>query len=385
MNIALRPIRHAVLALTGATLATLAITAPAAAKTPAACVAQAKHVVPFEAADVVRGADGRLTVSWRAPAPAGPVAVYASKSADGADGVRVGQGAAAGSLTVTPPGPAPRWYLALRPACGAQLVVADRRLVLDGAPNFRDAGGYRTADGRWVRMGALYRADELSHLSDRDLTELQAIGIRTVADLRTEQERKSQPDKIPAQATHAVYDVSGAKPIDGVVRESFGKLVKEGRTEQVLVEANRQFINNPAADEAYNKLMTQIAKGDGATVFHCTAGKDRTGWANAVFLTILGVPRETVMQDYLLSAELLKAKNKVLLQHMKAVPGFENVSPEQMENVLTVRPEYLQAAFDEVEKKYGSFDAYVRDGLRLTDADVAALRARYLIGAPAAG
>lgn len=354
---------------------------PAAPAKPAyPCAAEARQVVPFTAASVTSVGDAGLSVSWRAPASAGPVTVYAATRADGAGGVRAGEAPPSGALTYAPKKPAARWYFALRPACGRPLVVADRNLRLEGAPNFRDVGGYRTKDGRWVRMGLLYRADELSHLTAADLKVVTALGVKTVADLRTVSERTRQPDKLPPKAVHAVYDLSQDAPI-GVTQDSFAKVARKGRYDRVLIEANRQFVSDPGASAAFRKLMDQFAQGTNPTVFHCTAGKDRTGWAAAVLLTALGVPREAVMADYMLSAETLAEKNREALPMMQRTPGFEDVKPEQLEALLTVRRAYLQAGFDQVEKDYGSFENYLHKGLGMTDAELEALRGRYLVGA----
>lgn len=352
----------------------------AAAKPSFPCAVEARKVVPFTMANVSRLEPDGLSVAWRAPSTAGPVEVYASPRPDGAGGVRVGDATDVGAVYFAPKKRAARWYFALKPACGRSLTIADRNLHLQGAPNFRDVGGYRTEDGRWVRMGVLFRADELSHLTDEDLAVLTAVGVKTVADLRNYSERSRQPDKLPPKATHAVYDLAEDAPI-GVTQDSFAKVAERGRYDRVLVEANRQFVKDPGATAAFSKLMSHFATGANPTVFHCTAGKDRTGWAAAVLLTALGVPRDTVMADYMLSADTLAEKNRLALPMMQRTPGLENVSPSQLEALLTVRRGYLQAAFDQVEKKYGSFDSYLRDGLGLTDEELEALRNRYLVGA----
>lgn len=359
-----------------------------AAKTAAAarpafpCEVAARKVVPFTAASVSSLGGEGISVSWQAPATAGPVEVYAASRSDGTGGVRAGEATRTGALYYQPKKAAARWYFTLRPACGRSLTVADRNLRLEGAPNFRDLGGYRTEDGRWVRMGVLFRADELSHLTAEDLAVLAAVGVKTVADLRTVSERSRQPDKLPPKAVHAIYDPSEDAPI-GVTQDSFGKVAGKGRYDRVLIEANRQFVSDPGASAAFGKLMGHFATGANPTVFHCTAGKDRTGWAAAVLLTALGVPRDTVMADYMLSADNLAEKNRIALPMMQQTPGLEDVSPAQLEALLTVRRAYLQAGFDQVEKKYGSFDSYLHDGLGLTDAELEALRTRYLVGAPA--
>jgi len=144
----------------------------------------------------------------------------------------------------------------------------------------------------------------------------------------------------------------------------------------MMSTVNRQFVSLPSAKDAYGRLFDRLqAPAASPLVYHCTAGKDRTGWATAVLLTLLGVPRETVMADYLLSNDYLVQKNQATLSAM---------SPElaaKFGPALTVRAAYLQAAFDEVEQRYGSFDRYLKDGLGLDAAAVARLRERFLTGA----
>jgi protein-tyrosine phosphatase len=143
-----------------------------------------------------------------------------------------------------------------------------------------------------------------------------------------------------------------------------------------MIDANRQFVESATAKAAYKALFERLAdpKMLPAT-FHCTAGKDRTGWAQAVFLSIMGVPRDVIMRDYLLSNEYLKAKNDKMLAMLKG-----RIDPALLEPLLGVRPEYLQAGFDAVDRDYGSMDHYVRDGLGLSDATIQALRTEFLAG-----
>lgn len=152
--------------------------------------------------------------------------------------------------------------------------------------------------------------------------------------------------------------------------------IAAGKGAELLTEANRDFVSLGSAKRAYAALLEQM---DGAPIlYHCTAGKDRTGWASAVILTLLGVPRETVMADYLASNSYLRAKNE-RAKEMLAKSGSP-IDPSYLEPVLTVRASYLEAAFDEVAKRYGSFDAYVRQGLGLGDAEIEGLKSAYLQG-----
>ena len=333
--------------------------------------------IPFTEATVTSG-----TLTWTAP---GATAVDVYVGADPANIARsrpVGHGAATGSIAVSGLPAAPRGYFELVPDHGAPLVVAERSLHLASAPNFRDAGGYRTADGKWVRMGLLYRSDQLDRLSPADLATLHGDGIHLICDLRTDVERKQGMDRLPDGALAMIADVAGGDSASsGIAKLLSGggnpeTVLGNGRGVQFMIDANRQFVESATAKAAYKALFERLAdpKMLPAT-FHCTAGKDRTGWAEAVFLSIMGVPRDVIMKDYLLSNDYLKAKNDKMLAMLKG-----RIDPALLEPLLGVRPEYLQAGFDAADKDYGSMDGYVRNGLGLSDDTVRALRAEFLAG-----
>jgi protein-tyrosine phosphatase len=341
--------------------------------------------IPFTQATVAGADNHSFTVNWT-EVGAGSVKVYAGTDPAhvGRDRL-VGQGGATGSVAVQGLPDAARWYFELVPDNGGALTVADRNLHLATAPNFRDAGGYRTTDGKWVRMGLLYRSDQLDHLSEADLGTLHADGLHLVCDLRTDTERKQGMDKLPEGAEPLIADVAGSDSSSSGIAKLFAggadanKVLGNGRGVQFMIDAEKQFAGSPTANAAYNALFTRLADSKMLpAVFHCTAGKDRTGWAEAVFLSIMGVPRETIVQDYMLSNQYLAAKNQKTLNALKG-----RIDPALLEPLFGVRPDYLQAGFDEIDKKYGSMDNYIRDGLKLDDATVKALRREFLAGSGA--
>jgi protein-tyrosine phosphatase len=350
----------------------LAPTRPAFARSAGAPI----QAIPFTQAEVTSPDAGKtFVVAWTAPAGAGAVRVFAQSSPNpGAPRQQVGQGSATGRIQVSGLAPADRWYFDLRPAHGADLITADRSLHLATAPNFRDVGGYRTKDGRWVRMGLVYRSDQLDKLSDADLARIGRLAPSLVVDLRTAAERTHGPDRMPSGAEHLIADVAAdAPPMGGI-----SKISSPNDAADFLVKANQQFVSLPSARDAYSRLFARFQSEAGPEVYHCSAGKDRTGWASAVLLTALGVPRETVMADYLASNDYLVEKNRAMFSAMPPKMATN------LEPVFTVRAAYLDAAFDEVDKRYGSFDRYLKDGLGLDDAALARLRARFLTGAPGA-
>ncbi|RDI59009.1 tyrosine-protein phosphatase [Nocardia pseudobrasiliensis] len=248
-------------------------------------------------------------------------------------------------------GPAVGTALAVDPPAATSSVVSgldDRSLHLQGVLNARDLGGYRTTDGRVVRSGLVFRAGELSKATDADLAALSERRVRYVDDLRMGVERAIAPDRIPAGAQGNWDDIIGQAPPQ-VMASAFA----------AGPDLYRAFITAPGANQGFADVLHDIlSTDDGAVLYHCTAGKDRTGWMSAVLLTVLGVDRQTVTYDYLLSN------------------FYRNAGPN--DGLNGVVPAALDAAFDQVNQTYGSFDNYVHEGLKLTDDDITALRAELL-------
>ncbi|MFD3489810.1 tyrosine-protein phosphatase [Streptomyces sp. NPDC058690] len=353
---------------------TSGVLANATATAAPAPAAQLRHplaanVIPFRDATVTQQADGSFTVSWAAPGVR-HVAVYAGRD-QGHIAHRNAVAVGGGTATVTVPamGAADRWWFELVPDRGESLTVADRSLHLTSAPNFRDAGGYRTADGQWVRMGVLYRSEDMGRLTDADLAKLQRLGIRTDIDFRTAGERTASPDRLPAGTRYVAADVLG--DISGIS----GLPATEEAGSQMMQDLERVMVSSENAKQAYATLFDTAAdRHSAAVVYHCTAGKDRTGWGSAALLTALGVPRETVMQDYLASNVYRADANAAAIAQLP-----ESMRPAY-KAVLDVRPEYLNAGFDEVAKKYGNFDDYLQQALGLNGRDLHDLRKRLLVG-----
>ncbi|MBO1337138.1 tyrosine-protein phosphatase [Streptomyces sp. VRA16 Mangrove soil] len=333
------------------------------AAVPAASAASAHtrtERIPFtEATVTAQAAPGTYEIAWKAPG--------VRRVAIRANGRTVASGGSSGKVTVSGlPATADRQWFDLAPDHGRGLHLADRLIQLDGAVNFRDAGGYRTRDGHWVKMGEVYRSDALNNLTSADLAKLKRLGIDTDFDLRTASERAAAPDRVPPGTRYVVADVLAGSDLMTTLPTT------EAGAVAMMTQGEKFMVSGDTAKSAYTKVFSGLTGGDSA-LFHCTAGKDRTGWANAALLTALGVPRETVMKDYLASNDYRAAANAAALAAMP---------PEQAKvykPLLDVRAEYLNSGFDEVRAAFGSFEAYERQALGVTAPELRSLKRQLLV------
>jgi len=336
----------------------------------------ASKVVPFTAASVTDAVDGAVTVSWTV-AKNVTVKVYEGTLAK--QTTLVGTKKGSGSLPATVPAGS-RGYFRLVPSQGVALVVAPRDLGLATDPNLRDAGGYRTTSGQWVKTGVLYRGQQMAQgaISDADAAFVDTLGLSSIYDLRTDGEINGgsaiQQDPAPDIA------VPGAKNIhlnvlggDADLSSYVSSIQTPEAADEAMTEGEVAFVDAASAKAAYRALFTDIANDKGASLYHCTAGKDRTGWASAALLTLLGVPAGTVMSDYLLSHDYYWASPDV--QQKIASYPYPGITV-----LLDVRAAWLQAGLDQVATEYGSMQKYFTDGLGIDAGTIAKLKKKLLVG-----
>lgn len=257
------------------------------------------------------------------------------------------------------------------------------RIPLDGAGNLRDLGGYRAADGRTVRWGALYRSGHLGRLSARDLRRLRALDLAVVVDFRSSAERARRPNRLPGGHSIRVVELPIFDNDDSAVTgDAFRGRILRGDVSEA--DATGMMISTyqalaTAFTPVYRQFMAEVLAARGAPLlFHCTSGKDRTGLAAAILLRLLGVPEDLIMADYLRSRgySLAEHRYQIMLVRLLRGPAIIGLAPI----LLGVEGAYLQAAFAAIDEAYGSFAAYARDGLGLRDQDVARLRDSLLEG-----
>jgi protein-tyrosine phosphatase len=262
----------------------------------------------------------------------------------------------------------------------AQLPVAQREahrlLNFQGIANFRDLGGYRTGDGKQVKWGSLYRAGTFTNSSDTDLRNLQQLNLLTLIDFRSSGEKEEEPNRLPDPTGFNVVEIptldDGNKALVGEVMERIDSGNFEGFDPNLaMIKANRQFASTFTPQ--FRQFIHTVLDADGApVVWHCSAGKDRTGFAAAILLRILDVPRDVVVQDYMASKEhALDARRSQLLL-LRVFKGEE--AADKLATMMGVEEAWLEAAFDEIDARWGSFDNYVSEGLELSSTDVARLR-----------
>lgn len=235
----------------------------------------------------------------------------------------------------------------------------DRRHVpLHGAVNFRDLGGYRTADGRQVRWKTLYRSDSLAELTAADMETVAALGLRSLCDLRDHPERGRKPNRLQAGPTLKVHSI-GFQPHGGeqLVAGLKMRTMSAAGVEAAFREMYRRF---PLEQTAIYARVLDILLEPGAlpALIHCTSGKDRTGFAAAVVLMALGVPRETILEDYLVTNRHRRDLSFLL---------GADTDPEVLATMKQAHPEYLAAAFNSIDEAWGSDQVFVRNGLGLAE------------------
>ncbi len=270
---------------------------------------------------------------------------------------------------------------------GDQRLPAGSGLSLATVGNLRDVGGWSVRGGGQVAPGLVYRSTDLSRLAEPDLSTFAALGIRTVFDLRTAAERLAAPDVLPLGAGYRALDVLADSTMS-IPANLAGLLADPPAATRALRGegvgalfdlAYREIVTLRSARRGYRHLFRDLAAPQvGPALVHCTAGKDRTGWAVAVLLLLLGVSEEDVLAEYLRTNEFLLPVLTPILDQFEAAGG----DPTVLSPVLGVAPGYLEAGFDEVRQQYGSMDAYVAHGLRLDADTINGLRRNLLDASP---
>jgi protein-tyrosine phosphatase len=254
-----------------------------------------------------------------------------------------------------------RYYFLLRDTTGDIRRTSERLLPLEHGSNFRDIGGYATTDGKHVRWGLMYRSAATPLLSDRDVAYIRTLGLHSMTDLRSTEERELAPTRLNHQG---IQYIAIDYPFKGI-----------GDYESVLTVLAPQ----------YRAIFRELLAGKGPISYNCTAGQDRTGIATALILSSLGVPRQTILDDYHLSTEYREPQNEMPVVDPSAYP--DNPAAAFFAKARLMKPPPLYAAdgrswlgalFDKIDARWGSVENYLQQSLGVGPTELARLRAAYL-------
>jgi protein-tyrosine phosphatase len=252
-----------------------------------------------------------------------------------------------------------------------------RVLGLSGATNFRDFGGYPTSDGRQVRWRHLYRSNKLSALSAEDRQHLDSLAIHTVFDLRARHEREADP----TCWSHGLLRVETYP--SGLKRPLVEMAQGHGGDEKGALALMAEFYGSMprTMPHVFGGVIRSVANGASPCIIHCSAGKDRTGIACALILTALGVPREIVMEDYVLTQSLHRPKSdmdRAIAPSEKGQAMSSRFTPAAIDLLMASRADYLATAFATMKEDHGSIEGYIGDALDIDGDTVARLKERLL-------
>ncbi|MGG7467797.1 tyrosine-protein phosphatase [Chryseobacterium arthrosphaerae] len=235
--------------------------------------------------------------------------------------------------------------------------------------NFRTVGNIKNTEGRTLKEGKLYRSAHLHQLKKKSFNDFEKLGIKEIIDLRNSKEIAKKPDQLP---DGVIYKKYSAFEDEGDQLTQAKKLVLKGKVnasdaDKRMVDFYREYVTeNP---EVIRKIITGILESDQPVLYHCTAGKDRTGITTALILTILKFDRETIYNEYLLSNNYRK---ELVQKRLRLANNLHFLYPKMdlqvLEKLSWVEKRYLDAAFEEIGKKYGSTDAYIQQALGISDA-----------------
>lgn len=245
-----------------------------------------------------------------------------------------------------------------------------RKIVLDGTSNTRELGGYKTEDGRSLKWGVLYRSDKLSELTDADQEYLLQLGIKRVIDFRSSEEKQNEPDQLPSTLKYIEMPIEA----DGAIRPKVEAILKGDLNEDVgaiLVETNKEFISDFSG--VYKGFIESLIENQEPTLFHCTAGKDRAGFAAALVLLAVGVPEKIVIEDYM---KTNKYTEETIQDYINKINLYSlgSVDAEILRPLLGVEERFIRAALDEIKQKYGNVENFIRDELKIRDESIIELK-----------
>jgi protein-tyrosine phosphatase len=255
-------------------------------------------------------------------------------------------------------------------ATHAQIQDSTKRVVpVKGAVNFRDLGGYSTADGHQVKWNKVYRSAAINKLTDADMQIVAGRHIYNVVDFRGTEESKKAMDRLLPNTKYTLCPAGSENVGDWM---KIAPSLTSGDSLMTSFYTNTEYFG-----DRYKPFFNELLQlpDTAALLFHCTAGKDRTGMGAALLLYALGVPKATIMQDYLATNTYRAAENE---QAAKAMVAYMHVKERVANDMMAAKQAYLEATFEAIEKRYGSVNKFLTSELGLDKAKIKTLKAKYL-------
>ena len=257
-------------------------------------------------------------------------------------------------------------------------IVLNRQVWFKKVVNFRDVGGLATKDGRTVKWGRLYRSDNLSGLKKEEFDKFNDLHIQTVFDLRTANEIKGKEDNLPPNTSYVHFPT--VEDNEDMLTKMRGKVVNGKITEEQSLQLMLQLYRGSIADNVplLKELVRQILHSDNPVLYHCSAGKDRTGIVTALVLLVLNVDRQTIVNEYLLSNYYRRAKlQKILTKATLAKAIKWHLQLKAIQNFMAVDERYINAAFGLIDTNYGGTDLFIQNQLGISADDRSRIIAKF--------
>lgn len=247
--------------------------------------------------------------------------------------------------------------------------------------NFRDIGGIKNKEGKQVIPKTFFRSGELSQLTKEQSTDLEnTYRLAKIVDLRSQQEVSQRPDVDVPKTEYVHIDILKNVQDEGASMDDFAQIGTPENAQNYMKKLYKEITLDPTAQKGYQKFFEEILslEAQEGLLFHCFAGKDRTGIGAALILESLSVPQTAIYADYLLTNQLRQKENQLLIQQAKA-SGLQALNLKALEVALNVDKSYLDEFYQTVAANYGSIDAYLTTALKLDQDSKKILQQRFLI------
>ncbi|BDR55897.1 tyrosine-protein phosphatase [Xylocopilactobacillus apis] len=273
-------------------------------------------------------------------------------------------------------------------------IIAERTLLIDGLINFRDIGGYITKDGKSTKWGMMYRGDQIHNAEDSGIKYLQQLSIKTIIDYRSNDEVNKYPNRVinenivtynmdPSAHTAEVAaqfasskDHEDVNLIDNIIKQKNNGELKSNQ--ETVLKEYRNFVKSKKSQEVYGRML-KIARNPNnvAIIQHCRGGKDRTGYGIMLLLGILGVPKDIIIKDYMLTKTNRTERNEAKMNRYRKITDDQQVL-EHLYALIDTKEEFIEESINTIENEYGNFISYAKKELKLNDRDISDLQQLYL-------